>query len=306
MTEPVQSRIDGIIKSDDVVLFMKGNRNFPQCGFSATVVQILNGLIKDYKTINVLTDPDIRSGIKEYSNWPTIPQLYVRGEFIGGCDIIREMHQAGELHTTLGVTVTPPAPPTITVTDAARAALRDAIGESAGDVIHLSISDNFQHNLELGPTNATSVAVDLEGLTFSFDTVSAERAEGMSIDYVEGPEGAGFKIDNPNAPAKVTPISAQELKDKLASGQCAELFDVRTPAERDIATIADARLLDDEAMAYIDGLDKQTPLAFYCHHGMRSRSAAEHFVSKGFREVYNLTGGIDAWAQTVDPSLKRY
>ena len=85
------------VKSHDVVVFMKGTPGFPQCGFSGQVVQILDYLGVDYHGVNVLTSDDLRQGIKEYSNWPTIPQLYVKGEFVGGCDIIREMFQAGEL-----------------------------------------------------------------------------------------------------------------------------------------------------------------------------------------------------------------
>ncbi|UOM34280.1 Grx4 family monothiol glutaredoxin [Acuticoccus sp. I52.16.1] len=93
------STIDTAVKSHDVMLFMKGTKQFPQCGFSGQVVQILDYLGVDYTTMNVLEDDGIRNGIKEYSNWPTIPQLYVKGEFIGGCDIIREMFQAGELQS---------------------------------------------------------------------------------------------------------------------------------------------------------------------------------------------------------------
>jgi monothiol glutaredoxin len=89
--------IDTEVKSNDVVLFMKGTPQFPMCGFSGQVVQILNYLGVEYKGVNVLEDEGIRNGIKEYSNWPTIPQLYVKGEFVGGCDITREMFQAGEL-----------------------------------------------------------------------------------------------------------------------------------------------------------------------------------------------------------------
>lgn len=93
----VQERIDAEVKGSRVVLFMKGTPTFPQCGFSGQVVQILDYVGVPYKGINVLEDADIRQGIKDYSNWPTIPQLYVNGEFIGGCDIVREMFQAGEL-----------------------------------------------------------------------------------------------------------------------------------------------------------------------------------------------------------------
>ncbi len=91
--------IDGQVKANDVVLFMKGTPAFPQCGFSGQVVQILDHLGVTYSGLNVLDSDDLRQGVKDYSNWPTIPQLYVKGEFVGGADIIREMFQAGELQT---------------------------------------------------------------------------------------------------------------------------------------------------------------------------------------------------------------
>jgi monothiol glutaredoxin len=99
--EPVEQFIDNEVKANDVVLFMKGTPQFPMCGFSGQVVQILDYLGVPYKGLNVLENDDLRSGIKNYSNWPTIPQLYVKGEFVGGCDIIREMFQAGELQSLL-------------------------------------------------------------------------------------------------------------------------------------------------------------------------------------------------------------
>jgi len=95
----IEQFIENEVKSNDVVLFMKGTPQFPQCGFSGQVVQILDHVGVGYKGLNVLESPDLRDGIKTYSNWPTIPQLYVKGEFVGGCDIIREMFQAGELHS---------------------------------------------------------------------------------------------------------------------------------------------------------------------------------------------------------------
>jgi len=103
LSEETRARIQSLVGSDDVVLFMKGNRQAPQCGFSATVVQILDHLIPQYATVDVLQDPELREGIKAFAQWPTIPQLYVKGEFVGGCDIIREMFQSGELQQTLGV-----------------------------------------------------------------------------------------------------------------------------------------------------------------------------------------------------------
>ncbi|MDE0922946.1 Grx4 family monothiol glutaredoxin [Aurantimonas coralicida] len=105
--------IDNEVKTNDVVVFMKGTPAFPQCGFSGQVVQILDYLGLEYKGVNVLSTDELRQGIKTYSEWPTIPQLYVKGEFVGGCDIIREMFQTGELQTFLvdkGIATTAPAP----------------------------------------------------------------------------------------------------------------------------------------------------------------------------------------------------
>lgn len=95
---PVFERIQKDITDNDVVLYMKGNKQLPQCGFSGVVAQVLERLgVEDYKDVNVLEDQEIREGVKAFTNWPTIPQLYVKGEFVGGCDIIREMYQSGEL-----------------------------------------------------------------------------------------------------------------------------------------------------------------------------------------------------------------
>ena len=106
--DTVKDRIESDLKANDVVLYMKGTPVFPQCGFSSAVVQVLTHLGIKFKGINVLEDPETRNGIKEFANWPTIPQLYVKGEFIGGCDIVREMYQTGELAELLqtkGITV---------------------------------------------------------------------------------------------------------------------------------------------------------------------------------------------------------
>jgi monothiol glutaredoxin len=93
----VQTRIKEMIDANKVLLFMKGNKSFPQCGFSNTVIQILKREGVPFETVNVLSDPELRQGIKDYSKWPTVPQLYVAGKFVGGCDIVTEMHQSGEL-----------------------------------------------------------------------------------------------------------------------------------------------------------------------------------------------------------------
>ncbi len=98
---PVDARIRQDISNDSVVLYMKGTPVFPQCGFSAAIVQILSNLGVKFKGIDVLSDPALREGVKRFSDWPTVPQLYVKGEFVGGCDIVREMHESGEFEELL-------------------------------------------------------------------------------------------------------------------------------------------------------------------------------------------------------------
>jgi len=97
----VNSRIQGLVDANKVLLFMKGNKSFPQCGFSSRVVAILKAEGVPFETVDVLSDPEIREGIKQFSSWPTLPQLYVAGKFVGGCDIVTELHQSGELATEL-------------------------------------------------------------------------------------------------------------------------------------------------------------------------------------------------------------
>lgn len=305
MDAETQGLIQQSINQHPVVLFMKGSRRAPQCGFSARVVQILDSLVDDYQTLDVLSDQRLREGIKEFSSWPTIPQLYVRGEFIGGCDIVSELFESGELERKLGVTAEPVAPPKLTVSERAKQALLAAL-ESGSELVRLEVSPGFDHVLSIGPEQKGDVVVELGALRIALDRRSAPRAEGVSIDYVDTAQGPAFKIDNPSEPPRVQPLSAKELKQKLDAGEPLKLIDVRTGGEREIAHIAGSDLLDDELAAELAQLDRSQPLVFYCHHGIRSRQAAEHFLGEGFKHVYNVNGGIDAWSQEVDPTTPRY
>ena len=111
MNESLRAQISDLVARNRIVLFMKGDRRSPQCGFSAQVVQILDGLVPEYETVNVLSSPELRDGIKEFSQWPTIPQLYVAGQFVGGCDIVRDLSSSGELAKLLGAEVSEPPLP---------------------------------------------------------------------------------------------------------------------------------------------------------------------------------------------------
>jgi len=302
----VHNKIEQLVKSDSVVLFMKGTRSFPQCGFSASVVNILNTLVPKYTTVNILSDADVRGGMKEYSDWPTFPQLFIKGEFVGGADIVRQMHESGDLEKKLGDLVTTAKLPAVTVTPRAATELAGALKDgSPGDVIHVTITPMWEHQLDLGPKEPAHVTLELAGITVQLDRSSASRAEGLVIDFLEAADGAGFKMENPNRPVAVRQIGAKDLKTLVDSGKV-QLWDVRTEKERAIAKIENTKLLDDTAMATLEKLPRETPLAFYCHSGTRSRAAAEHFLKEGFKTVYNLSGGIDAWAREVDTTLTRY
>jgi monothiol glutaredoxin len=305
MDEATRQRIESVIKGNDVVLFMKGTPQQPQCGFSAQVVNALETLGASYASVNVLEDGSVRQAIKEYSDWPTIPQLYVRGEFIGGCDIVREMFDSGELEQKLGVTVADVEPPAITITDAAAGAFREALQDD-GECVRLEVDARFNHALSIGPRQGKDVAVDVNGLTILLDRASAKRANGVRIDFVQGVQGAAFKIENPNEPPRVKRLNPSQLKAKIDAGARLELIDVRTPQEREIAGIAGSRLLDREGQKHVMALPKDTAIVCFCHHGHRSLQAAELLVEHGFKEVYSLDGGIDAWSLEVDPSVSRY
>ncbi|MBC8071561.1 MAG: Grx4 family monothiol glutaredoxin [Deltaproteobacteria bacterium] len=299
-------RIEGLVQSDRVVLFMKGSRAAPQCGFSSTVVEILDQYLPSYTTVNVLSDAEIRDGVKQYAEWPTIPQLFVDGQFVGGCDIIREMDGTGELVKTLGDLVRAGEPPKIVMSDEAVVVFRQALGEAGeGEFLRMAIDNRFSHELFFGAKAHGDIAVEANGITLVLDRGSARRADGVTIGYVGG-EQPGFKIDNPNAPPSVKLLAPKEAKALLEHEPKVRFVDVRTPGERERATIPGTVLLDAESMVELSALPKDTPLLFHCHHGQRSQQAAMHFLEQGFRRVYNVVGGIEAWSRDVDPSIPRY
>lgn len=306
MDNATRQRIESLLQTHPVVLFMKGERQAPRCGFSATAVGMIDQLLGDYHTVDVLEDPEIREGIKVYGQWPTIPQLYVKGELIGGSDIVAGMFNSGELHSLLGLPAPDRTPPQINITAKAAEAIKAGMEDDPGLALHLSIDGRWQAQFMLKPAEGHEIVAEAAGIRILVDVATARRADGLEIDWVDGLTGSGLKISNPNAPAAVAELSVTELAALLEKNQAPLLFDVRPPADRQAYPFAAARALDADAVADLEQMDRAQPLAFICHHGNASRQAAEHFRGLGFTRTYNVSGGVDAWATQVDSEFPRY
>ncbi len=306
LDSPTRARIDALLAAHPVVLFMKGDRQAPRCGFSAGAIGTLESMGVDYETVDVLADEAMRQGIKEYGNWPTIPQLYVRGELLGGSDIVAQMFDQGELHALLGVAVPDRTPPDITITDTAAAAIRPALDNADGVVLRLLIDGEFRPQFQLAPAHASDLVAHSNGIAVHFDLASANRARGLVMDWVEDVAGGGLALRNPNAPRAVASMLPRDAAARVRAGTIT-VVDVRPPDERARAALdVDFATLDDDGLERLQALPKDTPLAFLCHHGGRSHQAAGHFRDLGFTDVANVVGGIDAWSREVDPAIPTY
>jgi len=301
----LRSRIESLLAANPVVLFMKGNPRAPQCGFSSKAVATLDATGASYMHVDVLSDGEIREGIKAYGDWPTIPQLYIGGELLGGSDIIMQMAASGELHTALGVSAPDRTPPDIEITPAAAEMLGKAIA-NAGDgfALQIQIDNAYNASLQLAQHDEGAIASESNGIRAQFDLPSAQRARGLRIDWADDERGKGLVIDNPNAPPKVRAIAPADAAQRVSAGSLV-IVDVRPADERAHAALALPFDNFDDGPEEIEALDKATPIAFLCHSGGRSGQAAEHFRALGFTEVYNITGGIDAWS-AFDPSIPKY
>lgn len=307
MDAVVRKRIEDFINGNHIALFMKGRKDAPQCGFSRQVTDVLMSLTNDFETFDVLSDPDVREGIKHFSNWPTIPQLYINGEFVGGCDITLDLMAQGKLQAMLGIKKAEKSP-VITLTPSAQGAFERAMDaeKEEGEMIRVIVPANFEHGLNFDRPKADDFVVKIGTIELCIDPYSAARASNISIDYVEDKLQGGFSFDNPNAPPPVKEISARELKSWHDDKRPLLLIDVRPQDEARIARIGFSTLLVEMSAEKIKKLPKDAPLVFHCHHGRRSAKVAESFRLKGFTNIHNLKGGIDAWSKEADMSVPTY
>jgi monothiol glutaredoxin len=269
-------------------------------------VNILDMFDCEYETVDVLADATLREGIKTYGQWPTVPQLYLDGELIGGCDIVTELFESGELSDLLGLKPPARTVPLITFSDKA-AAVRHALEQQPDEMsLHIRIDARWQTHLELAPDKAHEIRTDAHGIDVLMDPSTAQRANGLFVDVIETLQGSAFTFENPNAPPAVKPMDVSTLNTIIESGEAFYLFDVRGPDERAKAQIKAAAPFDEGAERLIRTLPKDTPLVFHCHGGGRSQVVAERYRLRGFVNVYNLAGGIDAWSLHVDSTVQRY
>jgi len=296
--------IDNLLSTNKVVLFMKGTPQQPQCGFSAKTTAALDMLIPDFMSVNVLDHPTIREGIKEYANWPTIPQLYIDGELIGGSDIVLDMMNSGDLADALGVDKPATIQPTITISDDGIAAMKNALESQSGGILHLQISATWTHQIALDESRDGDICVTVSGIEFHMDPWTAARADGLKMILEEDLTGTRFIFDNPNAPPPVNQMTVHALKARLDGDDEIILIDVRPEDEHHKDSIDGSRLWDDEMRLIVEALPKDTEIIVHCQIGGRSQALADALRQRGYTNLHNVTGGIKAWAEEIDPDKR--
>jgi len=298
LDQATRSKIEQQVTGNKVVLYMKGTPQQPMCGFSAKTIAMVSELVSDVATYDVLADQDIREGIKVYGDWPTIPQLYVDGELVGGCDIITEMYNSGELHDVLGVAKPDRTPPEVTITDKAAENIRAGMQGHDGLALHMSVDNEWRPSFTLQAPQPGTIVSQGNGIELHFDLPSAQRAQGAMIDWIDAVDGSGLDVSLPAAPVPIKRMQPTELKAMLDAGTAPLIVDVRSPDDRQqLAPIEGAIGLDKDMLTELQNRPKDTAIVFVCNVGNSSMGAAEHFRKLGFSDVYNLEGGMQAWSQ---------
>jgi monothiol glutaredoxin len=196
--------------------------------------------------------------------------------------------------------------PRVDIAPEAAEIMRGAASQREDAVVHLRIDAGWQHSLNLAPLSGQELRTTVAGVDLYMDPWTAGRADGLAIALEQSLQGTRFRFDNPNAPPPVGQMSVRTLKEKLDAGEPLELIDVRGPDERAKAVIDGARPWNEETDRRLEGLPKDTLIVCHCHRGGRSQQVAEYLRRKGFTNMHNLTGGIDAWSQEIDPQVPRY
>ncbi len=284
-------QVEAAISSDDVVVFMKGTREAPSCGFSAQIVEVLNHLLPNYSTFDVRNDPLLRQAVKSRSGWPTFPQLYIRGEFVGGSDIAKELFVTGELAARLGLARTELPDPELRVSRPALDALERL---AAGEPIRLELDAQGDANLSVSTKQPSDIEIPVERVRFVLDVLTASRVDGLRIDYVSEP--GGFVLTRPTTVG----LSAPQVAEMLASEQNAPLLvDCRTLAEFRQATLPKAEHLTRDLLHSLSTGAEGRRVVFFCRNGNRAQNVAEHFSIMWAKPALYLKGGLEGWIAPI-------
>ncbi len=186
-------KIEEQLEQHNTVLFMKGSKAAPQCGFSAKVVSILEGIIDSFHTVDVLLDSQLKEDLKIFSDWPTFPQLFVNKEFIGGCDLVEQLFYSGELYELLGGKKgAKDTTPEIHVSEEAAVVIKEGVDRSENEVLHLTIDQSFNHDFQIAPRNPSKIRVLAGGVEMYLDQESLNRASGLKIGMTDRENEYGF------------------------------------------------------------------------------------------------------------------
>ena len=220
------------------------------------------------------------------------------GELVGGCDIITEMYNSGELHDVLGVAKPDRTPPEVTITDKAAENIRAGMQGHDGLALHMSVDNEWRPAFTLQAPQPGAIVSQANGIELHFDLPSAQRAQGAMIDWIDAVDGSGLDVSLPAAPVPIKRLQPAELKTMLEAGTAPLIVDVRSPDDRQqLAPIEGAIGLDKDMLTELQNRPKDTAIVFVCNVGNSSMGAAEHFRKLGFSDVYNLEGGMQAWSQ---------
>jgi monothiol glutaredoxin len=297
MSDKVLSRLVALAPTNEIAVFCAGSN--PLSPETLYLVTWLEQRGAQFSLVDAEGDSGLSPFLLEERHQRKFPILCVRGRVVGVGAVLRPLAESGQLARLIEEPVES-RPPVMAASSRAVEMMRKAL-RTPDDVIRLFVSANLHHELGVDERRPSDVELTLGGVTIVLDRESSSRAEGVAIDWVERSEGSGFRIDNPHEPEGLREVGCEALAQLLDGPQAPLLVDARTEDEFLAGRLQVARLLDNDLLDALPHLDRRTPLAFYCENGRRSRRAAQRHVELGFKVVFVLLGGLQAWQRHFGP-----
>ncbi len=295
MRENVRRLLEKRRNSHEIAVFLADSD--PLSDESQFIIDWLTRHNATFSVVDALGDPELSPLLEAECATTVLPILTVSGHLIGNGPLLKQLAESGQL---LRFIEKPPLDqtPAIAVSQQAASKLRDEL-QSPSDVVRLTVSSDFCHELGIGEFRPGDVELKVDDISLVIDPISATRANGVAIDWIELAESSGFRIDNPNHNLVRRGIKCDEFVQLMDGPNPYLLIDARTEQEYNEERIPGARLLDGTLLDALQLLDRRTPLIFYCKNGTRSQRAARHCRELGYTDVATLDGGMDAWKSHV-------